>query len=248
MNNPIILSVDTATSVGSLAITKGEEVLNVRTWGRAEHQQSHSNNVLVELDIALKEASISITDIDLFAATIGPGSFTGLRIGLATIKAFAANLNRKCIGVPTLEALAYAAGPSTCTVVALLPAGRGEVFAQFFQSSPNGTVQPVKPTAHLPPDRLLQELSKDNNPLVFVGEGATLNEAAIKNRALELNLSFRNEAHETNMPSVNWVLVSIDLPLACYVASLARANLNNALEAQSLHAIYVRPSDAELKR
>jgi len=134
MENDLILSLETATRGGSVAVMRGRKVLASST-GIAE--ESHSINLLTRIESLLGQAQVALSDIDLFVTATGPGSFTGLRIGLATMKAFAATLKRPCVGVPTLEAIAFAAGSSRRTY-ALLGAGRGEVFAQLFGGSGNG--------------------------------------------------------------------------------------------------------------
>src|SRR5215213_11524682 len=122
---PLILSVETATLSGSVALLRGEQVLAALA---GDSGVSHSNTLLNDIDKLLHEAQIDLPQVDLFAVATGPGSFTGLRIGIATVKALAATLDRPCAGVPTLQAIALAAGESRRSV-ALLPAGRGEVFA-----------------------------------------------------------------------------------------------------------------------
>jgi tRNA threonylcarbamoyladenosine biosynthesis protein TsaB len=136
MNVPVILSLETATRGGSVWLGQGTVELATRI-GDAEVSQSTS--LLTDISESLLEAGVKLADVDLFACASGPGSFTGLRIGIATLKALAASLSRPCIGIPTLHAVAHAAGPSCATVV-LLPAGRGEGFAQMFSVSEDGAV------------------------------------------------------------------------------------------------------------
>jgi tRNA threonylcarbamoyl adenosine modification protein YeaZ len=124
---PIILAIETATRAGSVAVSRAEQIL-ASTTGDAS--SSHSTDLIENVDSILRASGLELRDVDLFAAAIGPGSFTGLRIGLATVKSLAVATNKKCIGVSTLAAVAHAAGNSERTV-ALLPAGRGEVFAQM---------------------------------------------------------------------------------------------------------------------
>jgi tRNA threonylcarbamoyladenosine biosynthesis protein TsaB len=124
----VILAIETATRAGSVAVSRGEEILSCV---RGDASSSHSTDLIENIDRVLREADLQLSNVDLFAAAIGPGSFTGLRIGIATVKSLAVSMNKKCIGVSTLASVAHAAGESERTV-ALLPAGRGEVFAQIF--------------------------------------------------------------------------------------------------------------------
>ena len=133
---PLILSLDTATLGGSVFLGRGEEELAARN---GNPQVSQSASLLKRHQRGLAQGQVSLRDVRLFACASGPGSFTGLRIGIATLKALAASLHQPCVGIPTLAAVAHAAGPSRATV-ALLPAGRGEVFAQMFSVADDGGV------------------------------------------------------------------------------------------------------------
>ena len=135
MSNDLIFSLETATRSGSLALMRGGLLIASST---GIEDESNSVNLLSRIQSLLDDTHIALRDIKLFATASGPGSFTGLRIGLATIKAFAATFDRSCIGVPTLEAIAYASGAPGYTY-ALLPAGRGEVFAQMFRGTAGAT-------------------------------------------------------------------------------------------------------------
>ncbi|HEX2269570.1 MAG TPA: tRNA (adenosine(37)-N6)-threonylcarbamoyltransferase complex dimerization subunit type 1 TsaB [Pyrinomonadaceae bacterium] len=159
MLRPLILSVETATLSGSVAVTRGDEVLGVIGGDPAV---SHSNTLLVDVDKLLAQTQTSLSEIDLFAVAIGPGSFTGLRIGLATIKALGTTLNRPCVGIPTLEAVALSGGISERSV-ALLPAGRGEVFTQLFSVPDEHSVKALDEAAHIPPARLSERYGHIKN-------------------------------------------------------------------------------------
>ena len=150
MSHPLILSVETATLSGSVAVTRGDEVLGVIGGDPAI---SHSNTLLADVDKLLAQTQLDLSEIDLFAVATGPGSFTGLRIGIATIKALADTLNRPTVGIPTLEAVALSAGRSERTV-ALLPTGRGDVFTQLFSVPDDDSVQALDEAAHVPPAQL----------------------------------------------------------------------------------------------
>src|SRR5260370_216811 len=117
----LILSVETATLGGSVCITRGATALACNT---GERRVSHSNALLSDISNALVESKSTLGEISLFAVACGPGSFTGLRIGIATVKALAATMEKPCAGIPSLQAVARAAGASKCTM-ALLPAGPG---------------------------------------------------------------------------------------------------------------------------
>lgn len=106
---------------------------------------SHAAYLLQRVDRALDQAGWSRSDPDLFVATRGPGSFTGVRVGLGTIRGLGLATDRPCAGVTTLEALAQAHGPSKEPKVALLPAGRAELYGGMFEGvgSPPRVLEPA---------------------------------------------------------------------------------------------------------
>lgn len=224
-HEPLILSVETATLSGSVALARGEKI--VAAFG-GDSGSSHSNTLLHDIDRLLHEAQVELSEIDLFAVASGPGSFTGLRIGIATVKGLAATLERPCVGVPTLQAVALSAGASDRSV-ALLPAGRGEVFAQLFSVTSEGLVTELDNATHISPQRLLEKYGSLESVL-WCGEGAIANRALLETKS-------------------NCQIAPRSPNLATHVASLAltRFRENQAVHPDALQAIYVRPSDAELK-
>src|SRR2546423_3064278 len=163
---PLILAIETAPRAGSVAIARGEPLFSSR---EGDASISHSTNLIEMIDAVLHEAGAQLSDIDVFAVAIGPGSFTGLRIGLATVKAFAEVNQRPIVGISTLAAVAHASALEG-DVVSLLPAGRGEVFAQMF-SVAAGEVEPIDEPAHLSPAETIARYGNTSG-VQFSGEGA----------------------------------------------------------------------------
>ncbi len=253
---PLILAIDTATRAGSVALARGGEVL-ILQCGNSE--ASHSIDLIANVEVSLNSIEAELGDVDLFAAASGPGSFTGLRIGLATIKSFAISIGRLCVGVPTLAAIAHAAGASTRTV-ALLPAGRGEVFAQLFSVDAEN-VRPLDSATHIRPEALLDKYGQIES-LTWAGEGAHLNVEGLRAGAEARHITFSDgtdtETHVITPPSGTsgsghstsreWRLATRCAELAVSIAALALAEYNSgtATSPEELRAIYVRPSDAEI--
>lgn len=245
---PLILAIETATRAGSIAISRGETLLAAQT---GDANVSHSAHLLESVRAVLEESGVTLRDVDFFAATIGPGSFTGLRIGLATVKSFAATLGRSCVGIQTLYAIAHAAGESKRTL-ALLPAGRGEVFAQLLTVERSGDVHPIDSPTHIAPHKLFEKV-KSETSLMWAGEGAHLHAEAIKAQALAQGISFcdASEAVKTGQGRERqWMLASSQDVLAKDVCALVilRARAGAIVSPEQLQAIYVRPSDAELSK
>lgn len=228
MSRPLILSVETATLSGSVAVARGEEILGVLS---GDSSISHSNTLLGDVDKLLTQTQITLPQIDLFAVATGPGSFTGLRIGIATIKALAATLDRPTAGIPTLAAVALSGGVSAESV-ALLPAGRGEVFTQLFSVLRPDLVEALDDPAHIPPARLFERYG-DLETVTWCGESAVVHRELIESVAA----------------GRDWKIAPQTNSLASHVARLAlnrfeRKELENPF---ALRAIYVRPADAQLK-
>jgi len=247
LHETLILSIDTATLAGSVSLTRGAEML-ISILG--EPQVSHSSTLLRDIDRALAATGISLAEVELFAAAAGLGSFTGLRIGLATVKAFAANLNRPCIGIPTLHAVARAGGLSKSTV-ALLPAGRGELFAQLLSVSATGAVAAHDDPVHLPPAMVLERYA-ELPEVKWAGAGAHTYRDLISEQAARLGFVFSDDASlQTAASSPGWRLAPREGNLALEVAALALQRTQHgdqqSHQAESLRAIYVRPSDPELR-
>lgn len=228
MSQPLILSIETATLSGSVAVSRGDEILHVVS---GDPKISHSNTLLDDVDKLLSQTQIGLNEIDLFAVATGPGSFTGLRIGLATIKALAATLDRPAAGIPTLEAVALSGGVSKATV-ALLPAGRGEVFTQLFSVAGAHRVDALDEAAHIPPTRLFERYGHLES-VMWCGQGAIIHRDLIEPQAAGRHWRFAPESTS----------------LAAQVAKLAlqRFKQNEINDAYALRAIYVRPADAQLK-
>jgi tRNA threonylcarbamoyladenosine biosynthesis protein TsaB len=221
----LILSVETATLSGSVAVARDREVLGVVS---GDPKVSHSNTLLADIDRLLANARINLADVDVFAVATGPGSFTGLRIGIATVKALSATLDRPSVGIPTLESVALAGGGSENSV-ALMPAGRGEVFTQLFFVSDDNAVKPLDEPAHVPPARLFERYGHLET-ITWCGEGAIVHRELIEQHA----------------SGKNWRIAPQDTNLAIHVAKLA-FNKTQFDDAYSLRAIYVRPADAQLR-
>lgn len=245
---PVVLSVETATRGGSIFLSRGDAQVAARV---GDPRVSQSSSLLSDINGCLEEAGLELEEVDLFACAAGPGSFTGLRIGIATVKALAASLNRPCVGIPTLQAMAHAARPSTRTV-ALLPAGRGEVFAQMFSVSDDGGVTEIDTAAHLSPEKLLERYAAFAE-VTWAGSGAEqqpkLLESYAERKAARISdLKFEISDLRSEISKDKWRFAPPEPNLAKEVAALAlRAVQTGKLQSpDTLSAIYVRPSDAEL--
>lgn len=242
----LTLGVDTSTEKRSVALLRGRSVL----WrGVSGLREGGSASLLRDIERALTAAGAALGDVGLFAAAVGPGSFTGLRAGLATIKGLSLVLSRPAVGVPTLHAVAYGARPCA-RILATIPAGRGEVFAQLLGVDDAGRVTEHEAPAHLPPARLAEKMARLGGGVRWVGGGALRFRDLIRDAAAEAGIDFVEAADATRAAAEGgWVLSHAEEALAESVAAIALSggSAAGASSAGGLSAIYVRPSDAELK-
>jgi tRNA threonylcarbamoyladenosine biosynthesis protein TsaB len=241
-SKPLILAIDTATRAGSVALARGAELLHLQAGAE---ESSHSIDLIENVEVALNTIGAKLSEVELFTAASGPGSFTGLRIGIATIKSFAVSVGKQCVGVPTLAAVAHAAGTSVRTV-ALLPAGRGEVFAQMFSVDAN-QVRPLDTAAHISPEAVVEKYGSSEG-LIWAGEGAHLNATTLCDRAKAGGIGWYVRNSHSLSRSTGWMLASRRDELAGSIAGLAFAEYcaGRTTSPGELRAIYVRPSDAEI--
>jgi tRNA threonylcarbamoyladenosine biosynthesis protein TsaB len=165
-----VLAVDTTTPRASVALAGPEGVL---AEARAVSDSGHSRWLLPAIEGLLRDAGLEPGAIDLFAVTTGPGSFTGLRVGLGTVQGLALASRKRCFGLPSLDVLAHTAKGEAGTVVALVDAFRGEVFAGVYDGE--ARLQGERRVGPL--TAILQGLPRGS---VFVGEAASASRTAIE--------------------------------------------------------------------
>jgi tRNA threonylcarbamoyladenosine biosynthesis protein TsaB len=247
---PIILGLDTSTEVRSVAVMRGDALLSDVAGGG---NNNHSARILCEVDEALRQAGMTIKDVELFAVARGPGNFTGLRSGVALGLAFGSTLKRPVYGIPTLRAVvAAAAGAATCAQTwALIPAGRGDVLAQLFRIGSEEKVDEIGEASHISPTALLDRARSLRGLVNWCGRGAEAHAKAISEyaRAHSINYSETGENFSTGGEERNWVLVRTPSRLAATVARIALREFRGGREpGDSVRAIYVRAADVELKK
>lgn len=120
-----ILAIDTATDAASAAVVEDDRLIGSYT---INNKKKHSQLIMVMIEKLLGDLSLKISDIDLFAVANGPGSFTGLRIGVAAMKALAHSMNKPIVGISTLEALAYSVPWCEHIIIPIMDARRKSVY------------------------------------------------------------------------------------------------------------------------
>ncbi|MEE8328945.1 MAG: tRNA (adenosine(37)-N6)-threonylcarbamoyltransferase complex dimerization subunit type 1 TsaB [Thermodesulfovibrionia bacterium] len=222
-----VLALETATTAGSIAIVSanegliGEVKINVKI--------AHAERLMKSIDWVLNASSTSINKIDAFAISIGPGSFTGLRIGLSTAKGYSYATSKPLVPVPTLDAFARMLPFCSHLICPMLDARKNEVYTGLYRWEQGICRKIIPETAAIPQD-FLKEIKE---PTVFMGEGAKIYKKIIMD-TLRNNASF---APASNMS-----------PSASSVAEIAIEKLKEGISSDpvSLTPLYIRKSEAEI--
>ena len=161
----IILAIDTSTDYLSLAILKGGKVA-VKFHKKADRR--HSMLLVPTIEKILKKAKLNLGKIDCFAISIGPGSFTGLRIGVTVIKGLAYALKKPIVSVPTLDVIADNAKGFEGILCPVLDARKNKVYACLYRSD-GKVIRKISKYMLLPLEELLKKLSKYDK-VIFLGD------------------------------------------------------------------------------
>ncbi len=234
----LILALDTTTRAGSLALLRDGRLLEL---AEGDPGLTHAARLPGGILDALARHRLALGDIDLYGVAAGPGSFTGLRIGIATIQGLAFAHGRRVVGVSALDALAEAAGPAAADVdggpvlrASWMDAQRGEVYGRLFR--PAGAAwQPMTEPMVAVPSSMLDAWADalGRAPVEFTGDGAV----AYRERIAEILGARARPAGAVP-------------PLAAAIARIAArdAEAGLAVTPEAIHPLYVRRPDAELAR
>jgi tRNA threonylcarbamoyladenosine biosynthesis protein TsaB len=223
----IILGVETATAQVGCAIGGVEGVLAAFNATRGRR---HAETLTPAIQFVCQQARVEVQQISAVAVDIGPGLFTGLRVGIATAKAFAQALRVPMIGLSSLDLLAFPVRHSNRVIGAVIDARRGEVFTAFYRQVPGG-VQRLTPPALVSPDDLASEIMARTDDHLLVGDGA-LRYASILGDISGVELGTAGNAY----------------PSAASLVELAhpRAIREQFVQPWELEPLYLRRSDAEI--
>ena len=172
-----ILAIDSTATAASVAVTENEKLLAEYTLLNGN---THSETLLPMVENILCRLGISTKEIELFACSVGPGSFTGVRIGTATIKGLAFATGKPCAGVSTLEALAYNLVGFEGLICPVMNARRSQVYTALF-SSDGSTLTRITDDAAISISELDAMLAKKDIPVRFCGDGYDITLAELKN-------------------------------------------------------------------
>ena len=186
----IVIGIDTSTSQTSVAIGTEHEILAKASVAGAARQES----VTPLLHDLLERSGLSLSQVGGIAVGVGPGLFTGLRVGVATAKSVAQVANLPIVGITSLDALAYAVRYTPRRIAAVIDARRGEVFSAIYRAVPGGVVREGDYDVH-PPDRLAAELQASAGEVLAVGNGAMLYRHVLEEVGSRLEVASSITAH-----------------------------------------------------
>jgi len=221
-----ILSVDTSSTSCSVAVCR-EDVLLAEVTN--DIKETHAKHLMGMIDNAIRLSGLDLSLLDGFAVTQGPGSFTGLRIGIATVKGLAAATGKPIAGVSALDALAAQGSGFNGLICALMDARRGEVYAAVYRRTAEGLTK-LSEEAAMAPDAVFGSLGE---PAYFIGQGAVVYRDAIR-KAM-------GDASRFAPPALNTIRASVLSQL-----SLPRFKSGRTDDTSGFMPVYLRKSDAEI--
>lgn len=221
-----ILAIETSCNIASASILDDN---NLILELKEKALKNHSETLMPLIDKTLKNSNISLSDIDLFAVDNGPGSFTGIRIGLSTVKAFCDALSKPCISVSSLEALAYTSGQEDSYICSMIDAKHSNVYYSIFEKKENNYIK-INNFKFDTIDNLLSVLGSLKKKIFFVGNCGILYKDMIKSY-LKNDIVFE----EDDYISSKYVgLVAFD-----------KFKKGESLSSDELTALYLKKTNAE---
>lgn len=223
----LVLSVDSSYSTATCALIKDDKIL---AEINLNDKKQHSVILMRLIDSILKEYEIDINDIDAFIISRGPGSFTGLRIGMATLKGLAFASKKPLISVSTLDALAYNSISFQGIICPIMDALRDNIYTCLYKNE-NNNLTPLIKEQCLNINELVTILKKQTLPIIFVGDG----------------VAKHKEFLQENIPNSFFAPNHSNFPKASSVGELGIKKINDGVieNIDSINPIYLRKSQAE---
>lgn len=227
-----ILAVDTSSKNCSVAIVEVDENknYNIKAFENSDDEKTHSQKLMPIVDKVFKEHNLTLKDMDLLACCVGPGSFTGIRIGIATMKAFADVTNIKTVSVTSLESLSYNIEEDGI-IIPIIDCKNNNVYSAIFSKENNTYKQIGKNISDNIDNAIsLYKANAENKNITFVGDGSILYKDLLTSR-LSNKLIFSNKNTQSSI-------------------SLAKCAYDKYLEglygdSNNLSPLYLRKSQAE---
>ena len=223
----IILGIDTATPQVGVAIGGHEGVIASFSTSKGKR---HTETLVPAIDFMCRQARVELDEIGAIAVDVGPGLFTGLRVGVSTAKAMASALRVPVVGVMSLDLLAFPLRWTNRRILSVVDARRGEVFFAAYRQVPGG-VQRLSEPRVLTPDELCSEITATGEDCLAVGDGA-------RRYAEQLCELTKVEIADAGLAHPN--------PSSLVQLAHARAVREEFVNAWDLQPVYLRKADAEI--
>jgi tRNA threonylcarbamoyladenosine biosynthesis protein TsaB len=221
----LTLAFDTSSKTAAVAILRdGVIVYDVIS----NTGLNHSEILLPSIDYACRQSGIKINDIDLFACTVGPGAFTGLRVSVSTLKGLLLATGKPAVGVSSLAALALNISGTAALVCPVIDAGRGQVYAAYYSCNDRNLINQIGPERIASPEEILSDSNQD---IIFIGDGA------VKYRDLILE--------KTKKAKIASVMQQHIRASAVAILGQEKLNRNELLNPDAFVPVYLRPTDAK---
>ena len=222
----LILGIDTSSPTGSVALLENDYVISEALLNSS---QNYSDELLIEVETVFNSSKIKLNQIDGFVITTGPGSFTGLRVGMSFVKGLILATQKPFASVNTLDAYAETVQPGPYAICPVLDARKKEVYTALYNSE-NGLYIRETPDQAIKPGELCEQIKK---PTVFVGNGLVAYQELLSSRLKE-NCIHNAPLKKLTVAASATLIASRDL----------KENLQNNLDSLTIN--YIRPSEAEL--
>jgi tRNA threonylcarbamoyladenosine biosynthesis protein TsaB len=223
----LILGIDTATPQVGCAIGGHEGVL---ASFHAARGRRHAETLVPAIQFLCRQAQVELSEIGAIAVDIGPGMFTGLRVGVATAKAMASALRIPMVGVPSVDLLAFPVRWTARRIVSVVDARRSEVFYCFYRQVPGGIQRLSNPEVGSP-EQLCSEILATREECFAVGDGA---------------LRYRDALEELSRVEVAETGLQYPSPSSLVQLAHARALREEFVNPWELEPLYLRKADAEI--
>jgi tRNA threonylcarbamoyladenosine biosynthesis protein TsaB len=223
-----VLGLDTATSCGCVGLIDDERVISEYLL---DIPVTHSERLLGAIELVLRDACCAIEDLDGWAISLGPGSFTGLRIGVSTVKGLAFANRKPVTGVSTLDVLASQTSPTPFLICPILDARKGEVYTAFYRYDEENFLKRQSAYQVITPEDLIKKI---NEKTIFIGDGVR---------------TYADNLRDALPSFAIFPSPSLHVPHGAVVAKLGLEHLRKGdiLDLSTFTPFYVRPSEAEIK-
>ena len=228
-----VLGIDSSGMTATVAIIEDDKLISEFS---VNHKRTHSETLMPMIDEIMKASEITPEDLDVIAIAVGPGSFTGLRIGAATVKGFGLALDIPVAAVPTLEGLAMNLWGSDKLVCPIMDARRNQVYTGLYHVNTEAELpEAVLDQTACDIEEIIEKINTLGEPVIFLGDGVA---------------QFRDIIEEKAAVSVSFAPAMSGLQRAASVASLGLRyhKAGKTVNADDFTPVYLRPSQAERVR